>query len=139
MIAGVQRFREGRRIAELLDNFNYAGHRTIETSKLASLWAGEKERSIENDMVWNIKFRKIKSAVRQGFIERSETGGSTVDHLTDCDLASAAKFFRKRKWLEVKDEDDDIGASLVTNAPKPLNIRKRNNWVTRWRDESPWM
>ena len=100
----IDRLREGKRVATLLDDSVAVGHNAITVGGLMNVWL---ENQPENETIRAIKkntmLRILKGAVRQGLIKvHGEQKEVSIE--TFCDQKSAATFFRKRLWLDVKDE-----------------------------------
>lgn len=106
-IDGVERFREGRRMATLLDELNLAGNKEISLQTLTIMWLGEvlEAGNAVQGAKYTIKLRALKFAGYQGLlkIQRRDDGDIGVE--CKCETKSTAEFFRSRRWLKVKDQE----------------------------------
>lgn len=142
LIGWSERFKEGRRVARLLTEWGSVSNPAIRIDALVGIWM---EKTPDNKIIRKIRentlLRTLKSAVRQGLILRYVEDHSEVTAITLCDVESAADFFAKRKWIDVKPEPD-IPESTQVPAGMTVNptIRVRQNWIRGWRDSSdPWL
>lgn len=145
VIAGIERFREGRRVATLLREWRGVANPAIRIDALVGLWL---EKTPDNKIIRQIKqntlLRTLKAAVRQGIIQRHVKDESEVNATTLCDVDSAAEFFAKAKWLSVKPDPAGPDATQipagVTVAAPPRRRTMRSNWIMAHRDPGePWM
>ena len=101
---GLARFREGHRVATLLEESTTVGHDRITIGGLMNVWLADQP---DNETIRAIRkntiLRVLKSAIRQGMI-RVIPGQEGISLETFCDQKSATEFFRKRRWLDVKEE-----------------------------------
>lgn len=145
IIAGFERFREGRRVATLLREWRGVGNPAIRVDALVALWL---EKAPDNKVIRQMKeqtlLRTLKAAVRQGLIQRQVKDESEVNATTLCDVDSAAEFFAKAKWISVNTGPSGPDATQipagVTVAAPPRRRTLRSNWIMAHRDPGePWM
>lgn len=142
VIAGIERFREGRRVATLLREWRGVSNPVIRIDALVGLWL---EKAPDNKIIRQIRentlLRTLKAAVRQGLIQRHVRDEAEVSATTLCDVDSAAEFFAKAKWLSVKPEPagpepTQVPAGITIAAPHRART-VRGNWL--WGNRDPWL